>query len=86
MSRSNDQNYSPQPLSTQAMNVNDRERLSQELADVRAHADRLEAELKRISEAEQHDAVDHLEEHFEAIENRYRNLREFLKTVFVSNT
>ncbi len=37
----------------------------------------LEAELQRDIEAEQHDAIDRLDEHFDAVETKLRSLRTF---------
>ena len=58
-----------------------RDRLEAELRDVRQHVEKLEAELQKVVTEEQHETIDHLEDHFDAVENRFRGLRDFWKTL-----
>lgn len=52
--------------------------LEEKLTAMRLDVSRLEDELQRVIEAEQHEMVDSLDDHFEAVDSRFRNLREFL--------
>ncbi len=58
-----------------------RDRLEAELRDVRQHVEKLEAELQKVVTEEQHETINHLEDHFDAVENRFRGLRDFWKTL-----
>lgn len=49
------------------------------IQDLREAIARLEAELKRDIEAEQHDLIDRLDEHFDAVETKLSSLRAFCK-------
>lgn len=44
--------------------------------------EKLEAELEAEAEREQHDAIDRLEEYFNAVETRFQGLREYWKVVY----
>lgn len=66
------------------MQHSDRERLQKELAETRQHVAELEARLEKVMAEEQHQMVDDLDQHFDAVETRFRGLRDFLKSVFES--
>ncbi|MBK1834383.1 hypothetical protein [Roseibacillus ishigakijimensis] len=59
-----------------------RQNLEAELEKVRADVTRLEEEIAKVLEAEQHEEVEHLEEYFDAVETRFRGLRAFWQSLF----
>lgn len=63
------------------MNTERRKNLEAELTRVRAEVTKLEDELQRVLQEEQHGEVDHLEEYFDAVETRFKGLREFWKSL-----
>ncbi|MFD2255497.1 hypothetical protein ACFSSA_02310 [Luteolibacter algae] len=63
------------------MNTLRRENLEAELGRVREDVSRLEKELQKVLEQEQHEEVENLEEYFDAVENRFKGLREFWKSI-----
>ncbi|MDO8908521.1 MAG: hypothetical protein Q7W55_08480 [Pseudohongiella sp.] len=58
-----------------------RQEKEQRIVELREALTRLEAELKKEMEFEQHEAIDHLEEHFKAVEVKLNNLKTFWSTL-----
>jgi len=58
-----------------------KEKLEIELNEVRSRLEDLEAILKKTIEDDQHNAINQLEENFDAVESKFRGLREFWKTI-----
>lgn len=60
--------------------LNRREK-EQKIVELHEALTRLEAELQKDMEREQHQAIDHLEEHFDAVEMKLNNLKAFWATL-----
>ncbi|MGE9267894.1 MAG: hypothetical protein ACQKBY_07335 [Verrucomicrobiales bacterium] len=63
-----------------------REKLQAELAEACQHVSELQARLEKLMQEEQHQAVDDLDAHFDAVETRFKGLRTFLKTIFAEKS
>lgn len=63
------------------MTMSDRQEKQQKLAELRQAIARLEAELEVDKELELHQAIDHLDEHFEVVETKFNNLKAFWSTL-----
>lgn len=63
------------------MTVLNRQEREQKIVELREALTRLEAELKKDMELEQHQAIDQLDEHFEAVEMKLNNLKTFWLTL-----
>ena len=59
------------------MTMSDRQEKQKKLAELREAIARLEAELEVDKELELHQAIDHLDEHFEVVETKFNNLKVF---------
>lgn len=58
-----------------------RQEKEQKIVELREALTRLEAELQKELEREQHQAIDHLDEHFQAVEMKLSNLKTFWTTL-----
>lgn len=58
-----------------------REELERKISDLEKTLHDLKRQVLEQSEAEQHEAIDHLEEYLEQADHKYANLRTFLVTV-----
>ncbi|MGJ8655044.1 MAG: hypothetical protein ACSHX6_01235 [Akkermansiaceae bacterium] len=67
------------------MNQTKRERLETELRDLRHHVADLEHKLQLAIEQDQHQTIDHLEEHINVVEDRFKGLKSFIKALFEDN-
>lgn len=63
------------------MTALNRQEKEQRIIELREALTRLEAELKKDMEREQHQAIDDLDEHFEAVEMKLNNLKTFWSTL-----
>jgi predicted nuclease with TOPRIM domain len=63
------------------MSFSNRQEKQQKLAELREAIARLETELERDQEQELHQAIDHLDEHFEVVEVKFNNLKTFWSTL-----
>lgn len=63
------------------MTALDRQEKEQRIIELRAALTRLEAELKKDMEREQHQAIEDLDGHFEAVEMKLNNLKKFWSTL-----
>ena len=63
------------------MTMSDRQEKQKKLAELREAIARLEAELEVDKELELHQAIDHLDEHFEVVETKFNNLKVFWSTL-----
>lgn len=63
------------------MQVLNRQEKEQKIIELREALSRLEAELEKDMELEQHQAIDHLDEHFKAVEMKLNNLKTFWSTL-----
>jgi len=59
------------------MTMSDRQEKQKKLAELREAIARLEAQLEVDKELELHQAIDHLDEHFEVVETKFNNLKIF---------
>lgn len=59
-----------------------REELERKISDLEATLHDLKRQVQEQIEADQHNAIDHLEDYLEEVDHKYANLREFLVTVF----
>ncbi|MGJ8633303.1 MAG: hypothetical protein ACSHX7_05225 [Luteolibacter sp.] len=67
------------------MQQSQREQIQKELEDACQHVSDLQNRLETLILTEQHGAIDELDQHFDAVETRFKGLRIFLKTVFESS-
>jgi len=58
-----------------------KEELERKIADLETTLQDLKRQVREQTEAEQHDAINHLEEYLEQADHKYANLRIFLVTV-----
>lgn len=58
-----------------------KEELERQISDLEATLHDLKRQVHAEVEAEQHDAIDHLEDYLEQADHKYANLRELLVTV-----
>ncbi|WP_411826557.1 hypothetical protein [Luteolibacter sp. AS25] len=63
------------------MTISRRERLEAELAETRNQVDILERQLQEVIELDQHESIDHLDEHFNAVDERFKGLKLFFRTL-----
>lgn len=63
-----------------------RQQLENELLNMRGEVERLENALREAVEAEQHEAIDHLDEYFLAVESKFSGLRTFLSEIFTERS
>lgn len=63
------------------MTALNRQEKEQRIIELREALTRLEAELQKDMEREQHHAIDDLDEHFEAVEMKLNNLKAFWSTL-----
>lgn len=63
------------------MTMSNRQEKQQKLMELREAITRLEAELEVDKELELHQAIDHLDEHFEVVETKFNNLKVFWSTL-----
>lgn len=63
------------------MTVLNRQEKEQKIIELREALSRLEAELEKDMQLEQHQAIDHLDQHFEAVERKLNNLKAFWSTL-----
>ena len=61
--------------------MSNRQEKQQKLLELRDAIARLETELERDQELELHQAIDHLDEHFEVVETKFNNLKVFWSTL-----
>jgi hypothetical protein len=61
--------------------MSNRQEKQQKLMELREAITRLEAELEVDKELELHQAIDHLDEHFEVVETKFNNLKVFWSTL-----
>jgi len=59
------------------MTISNRQEKQKKLLELREAITRLEAELEVDKELELHQAIDHLDEHFEVVETKFNNLKVF---------
>jgi hypothetical protein len=59
------------------MTILNREEKEQKILELREALLRLEAELQKDMELEQHQAIENLDEHFKAVEMKLNNLKTF---------
>ncbi|MDO9478703.1 MAG: hypothetical protein Q7L07_18490 [Pseudohongiella sp.] len=59
------------------MTISKRQEKEQRIVELREAITRLEIELQKDMELEQHQAIDHLDEHFEVVEVKFNNLKTF---------
>lgn len=59
-----------------------KEELARKISDLETTLQDLKRQLREETEAEQHDAIDHLEEYLEQTDHKYANLRTFLARFF----
>ncbi|ALO47510.1 hypothetical protein [Pseudohongiella spirulinae] len=58
-----------------------KEEKQQRIAELREALSRLEAELNKDIEREQHEAIDHLDAQFILVEDKFHNLKTFWQTL-----
>lgn len=58
-----------------------REEKEQRINELREALSQLEAELEKDIEREQHEAIDQLDAHFDAVETKLHNLKAFWQTL-----
>ncbi|MBC55238.1 MAG: hypothetical protein CMQ34_15530 [Gammaproteobacteria bacterium] len=58
-----------------------REEKQQRIVELREALNKLEAELEKDIERQQHDAIDQLDEHFVTVETKFQNLKVFWQTL-----
>lgn len=63
------------------MSISKRQEKEQKIAELREAITRLELELKKDMELEQHQVIDHLDEHFDVVEVKFNNLKTFWSTL-----
>jgi hypothetical protein len=63
------------------MTILNRTEKEQKIIELREAIARLEAELEKDLELEQHETIDHLDEHFNAVETKLNNLKTFWSTL-----
>jgi len=59
------------------MTMSNRQEKQKKLVELREAITRLETELERDKELELHQAIDHLDEHFDVVETKFNNLKVF---------
>ena len=57
--------------------------LENKISDLEETLHDLKHQLHAQSEAEQHDAIDHLEDYLEQVDHKYANFREFVEMLLV---
>lgn len=63
------------------MSFSNRQEKQQRILELREAITRLETELERDQELELHEAIEHLDEHFDVVEVKFNNLKTFWSTL-----
>lgn len=63
------------------MSFSNRQEKQKKIRELRDAISRLEAELERDQELELHEAIEHLDEHFDVVEVKFNNLKTFWSTL-----